>query len=129
MDWALLSWQPENAISKGTMTTSKPITRWSAVAWLLVATLPLPVAAQYVPPHPGSCGSGFTYSAGVCVPRGGGGNAYQPPRPGSCATGFTYSAGMCVPRAGGATNAYRPPRPGSCATGYTYSASMCVPRR
>lgn len=85
--------------------------------------------AQYLPPNPGSCGSGFTYSAGVCVPRGGGGNAYQPPRPGSCASGFTYSAGMCVPRDGGASNAYRPKNPGSCATGFTYSAGMCVPRR
>ena len=86
-------------------------------------------SAQYLPPNPGSCGSGFTYSAGVCVPRGGGGNAYQPPRPGSCASGFTYSAGMCVPRDGGASNAYRPKNPGSCATGFTYSAGMCVPRR
>lgn len=85
--------------------------------------------AQYTPAHPGSCGMGFIYSSGVCVPRGGGGNAYQPPRPGSCGTGFTYSAGVCVPRGGGATNAYTPPRPGSCATGFLYSAGMCVARR
>jgi len=31
------------------------------------ATLPLPVAAQYVPP--GSRGGGFPYSASTCVPR------------------------------------------------------------
>ena len=103
--------------------------RLTPIAALLMAALQQPAAAQYVPPNPGSCGSGFTYSAGVCVPRGGGGNAYQPPRPGSCATGFTYSAQMCVPRGGGAANAYRPPNPGSCASGYTYSAQMCVPRR
>jgi hypothetical protein len=103
--------------------------RLTPIAALLMAALQQPAAAQYVPPKPGSCGSGFTYSAGVCVPRGGGGNAYQPPRPGSCATGYTYSSQMCVPRGGGATNAYRPPNPGSCATGYTYSSQMCVPRR
>ena len=103
--------------------------RTALVGLLVASLLPLPAVAQYIPPNPGSCGSGFTYSAGVCVPRGGGGNAYQPPRPGSCASGFTYSAGMCVPRGGGATNAYRPPRPGACASGFTYSASMCVPRR
>ena len=108
---------------------SMPLLRLTPIAALLMAALQQPAAAQYVPPNPGSCGSGFTYSAGVCVPRGGGGNAYQPPRPGSCATGFTYSAQMCVPRGGGAANAYRPPNPGSCATGYTYSSQMCVPRR
>ena len=95
---------------------------------LLLAPLS-PVRAQYVPPHPGSCGSGFLYSAGVCVPRNGGGNAYEPPHTGSCATGFTYSARVCVPRGGGAINAYQPPNPGSCATGFSYSAGMCVPRR
>jgi len=65
----------------------------------------------------------------VCLPRGGGGNAYQPPNPGSCGSGFNYSAGMCVPRSGGNSNAYRPPNPGSCASGFIYSAQMCVPRR
>ncbi len=103
--------------------------RFTPIAALLVAALQQPASAQYVPPSPGSCGSGFTYSAGVCVPRSGGGNAYQPPRPGSCASGYSYSAQMCVPRGGGATNAYRPPNPGSCASAYTYSAQMCVPRR
>jgi hypothetical protein len=106
-----------------------PAIRLGLMGFLLAAALPLPSSAQYQPPHPGSCGSGFTYSAGVCVPRGGGGNAYQPPNPGSCASSFSYSAGVCVPRGGGATNAYRPPMPGSCAMGYSYSASMCVPRR
>lgn len=108
---------------------SVPQLRLTPIAALLMAALQQPASAQYVPPNPGSCGSGFIYSAGVCVPRGGGGNAYQPPRPGSCATGFTYSAQTCVPRGGGAANAYLPPNPGSCATGYTYSAQMCVPRR
>jgi hypothetical protein len=103
--------------------------RSCALGLLMTAAAVTPAVAQYLPPNPGGCASSFTYSAGVCVPRGGGGNAYKPPRPGSCASGFTYSAGMCVPRGGGATNAYLPPRPGSCATGYTYSASMCVPRR
>ena len=65
---------------------------------LMTAAAVTPAIAQYLPPNPGSCASGFTYCAGVCVPRGGGGNAYQPPRPGSCASGFTYSASMCVPR-------------------------------
>ena len=38
-------------------------------------------SAQYVPPNPGSCVSDFTYSAGFCVPRGGGG-AMPTNRPG-----------------------------------------------
>jgi len=100
---------------------------------LLVAGIVLsnigPATAQYTPQHPGSCANGFSYSAGVCVPRSGGGNAYTPPHPGSCANGFSYSAGVCVPRAGGATNAYQPQHPGSCANGFSYSAGMCTPRR
>jgi len=58
----------------------------------------LPAAAQYKPQYPGQCANGFNYSAGVCVPRNGGGNPYQPQYPGQCASGFNYSAGMCVPR-------------------------------
>jgi hypothetical protein len=100
----------------------------AAMALGLLLEQPHPAGAQYVPPNPGSCGSGFTYSAGVCVPRGGGGNAYVPPRAGSCAAGFIYSAKVCVPREGKASNAYSPPTPGSCAMGYMYSARMCVPR-
>ena len=103
--------------------------RLTPIAALLLAALQQLALAQYIPPNPGSCASGFTYSAGVCLPRGGGGNAYQPPNPGSCGSGFNYSAGMCVPRSGGNSNAYRPPNPGSCASGFIYSAQMCVPRR
>lgn len=103
--------------------------RLTPIAMLLAATLQQAASAQYSPSTPGSCGRGFVYSAGMCVPRGGGGQTYQPPRAGSCATGFRYSAQMCIPRHGGATNAYQPPHPGSCAAGYTYSARMCVPRR
>ena len=58
----------------------------------------LPAAAQYQQPQGKSCANGFDYSAGMCVPRGGGGNAYQQPQGKSCANGFDYSAGMCVPR-------------------------------
>jgi len=58
----------------------------------------LPAAAQYIPPKGSGCANGFNYSAGVCVPRGGGGNAYQPPQGSGCAISFNYSAGMCVPR-------------------------------
>lgn len=63
--------------------------RTIAVIALLAAGLQQPAFAQYVPPNASSCSSGFTYSAGVCVHRGGGGNAYEP-RPGSCFAGFTY---------------------------------------
>ena len=127
---------PANKAGRSSMMVGFCYCRWvsmlllrSGVVLAMIGASLAPAFAQYVPPSPGSCASGFTYSAGVCVPRGGGGNAYTPPRPGSCATGFTYSAGVCVPRGGGATNAYRPPRPGSCATGFTFSAGMCVPRR
>jgi hypothetical protein len=109
----------------------KVLIHWHSVSLLaagLLFTPMKPVAAQYVPPNPGSCGSGFIWSAGVCAPGSGGGNAYVPPRAGSCATGFIYSAKVCVPREGRPTNAYSPPNPGSCATGYVYSARMCVPR-
>jgi len=42
-----------------------------------------PVAAQDVPPNRGSCGTGFIWSAGVRVPRGGAANAYVKQRAGS----------------------------------------------
>ena len=48
---------------------SMPLLRLTPIAALLMAALQQPAAAQYVPPNPGSCGSGFTYSAGMCVPR------------------------------------------------------------
>ena len=96
---------------------------------LLPAIANTSARAQYLPPNPGMCGSGFIYSARMCVPRDGRGNAYAPPMPGACASGYIYSARMCVPRQGGAVNAYQPPMPGACATGFVYSAGMCVPRR
>ena len=96
--------------------------------WAALLLVVPSVDAQYVPRYAGSCGSGFTWSAGVCIPKGGGGEAYTPRHAGSCASGFQYSAGVCVPRGKRATNAYRPEYPGSCATGFTFSAGVCVPR-
>lgn len=43
--------------------------RLAPIAALFAAALQQPVAAQYVPPSPGNCGSGYTYSAQMCVPR------------------------------------------------------------
>lgn len=43
--------------------------RLTPIAALLLAALQQLAFAQYIPPNPGSCASGFTYSAGVCLPR------------------------------------------------------------
>ena len=67
-------------------------------ATLLLAALQQTASAQYRPQNPGLCANGYTFSAGMCMPRSGGGNAYRPQNPGLCANGYTFSAGMCVPR-------------------------------
>lgn len=46
-----------------------PLLRLTPIAALLAAALQQPAAAQYVSPNPGSCASGFTYSAQMCEPH------------------------------------------------------------
>jgi hypothetical protein len=108
-------------------TIRVPARAVSVIVVLLTAALRVPALAQYIPPTTASCARGFTYSAGVCVPRSGDENVYQLARPGSCGPGFIYSAGLCIPRTGGATNAYLPPRPGLVPPA-TPTQRLCVNR-
>lgn len=114
--------------SPGSPPAAKLVSRLatSLFAWTMPISLPAAMA-QYVPAKPGWCGQGFSYRAGMCIPRTGPVNTYVPPLPGICASGYQFYAHVCVPKQG-SINPYRPPKPGICAKGYVYSAEMCVPR-